>query len=131
GKAVGSVLRINGLKAFNEYVVRRSSRLPVALKICSDQNEDSKKELTEFQAVAGSFDGRLSCVALDLFAFHENYQIVSQLMMQENILKLELPLFMFFKDGALYRTDTVPVAILQGFHTRENLEQFITKKFFN
>ena len=130
GKSVGSVLKINGQKAFNQYVVRRSGSVPVVLKVCSDHNEDSKKEVHEFQAIAEKFDGRVSCVALDLFAFHENYNIVSQLMMRENILKLELPLFMFFKDGALYRTDGAPVAILQGFHTRDNLEQFITKKFF-
>lgn len=131
GDNAGNVLQINGNKAYNEFVIQRSKSLPVVVKICSEHYKDSKKVASEFQAVAKTFEGRVTCVALDLFSFYENYHIVSNLMMQENILKLELPLFMFFKDGMLYRTVDQPAAILQGFYTHENLAQCINQKFFN
>lgn len=127
----GTILKINGLQAFTQYVLQRSINVPVVLNVCSEHSKDGKKIDTVFREVAAAFDGKVSCVMLDLFAFHENFLVVNQLMMQENILKLELPLFMFFKNGNLYRTDAQPAAILQGFYTQENLGEIITKTFFS
>lgn len=131
GPDAGFVVQINGIAAFNKNVINASMLMPVLLNVCSAQSRDAKKVKSELQAVAKKFVGKIGCVSLDLFSFHENYQIVLDLMHRQNIQKLDPPLFIFFYKGSLHATEKKPAAILHGFHTRENLESVIKQKFFS
>jgi len=129
-----TVVSINGVRAFNRNVILASFKKPVVVKICSEQSQESVKVKKGFQEAAGQFLGKVSFIACDVFDqfndFSENYNVIMQVMGRENITQLNLPLFLFYKDGVLYRPDHLPAAMLHGFYTKENLETFINRKFF-
>lgn len=129
-----TVVSINGVAAFNRYVILASFKKPVIVKICSERSQESLKVKQSFQQASSAFLGKASFIACDIFDqindFSENYNVIMQVMGRENITQLSLPLFLFYKDGVLYRPEHLPAAMLHGFYTKENLEAFINRKFF-
>lgn len=129
-----NVLSISGPEHFEQYVIEPSLVKPVVVMMQSDLDSDNKSMKEVFQAIADTFADRVICVSMKIFAQNEgvleNYDILVGLMKRYNITKLELPFFLFFKDGDLYAPTQEPSVMLQGVYTKENLEAFINNKFF-
>jgi hypothetical protein len=129
-----NVMSINGKQAFVQGLVTASMHKPVVIFVHSTASADSQKMKPIFQEVADMFKGQVVFASLDLLAKYdnvmENDQILTQIMQNENISRLELPLFLFLKDASLYTPAHLAPAILHGTYTKENLSQFIQNKFF-
>ena len=122
-----SVIAVNGLYAFNEVVLKGSLVKPVVIKIHSLKSTDSVKSLDLFQDVAQEFLDAITCSEMDLFGTHngqpENYQIILSIMAQFGVNKLQLPTYLFYKNGK--QLAEMPVAY--GFHTKNQLVSLIKK----
>lgn len=120
---------VNGKDAFQRHVLDQSQKKPTVVKFFSD-SADSIRVKNHFQETADVFGDKINFFAVDIAAKNndapENQDIVAQLMMLLGIVKVDLPLFFFFKNGNLCS----PSPMLQGFYTKENLEAFIKNKFF-
>lgn len=129
-----TVVSINGVRAFNKNVILASFKKPVVLKICSEKSTESVRVKKDFQQAAEKFLGKVSFIACDIFDqindFSENYNVIMQVMEREHVKELRLPLFLFYKDGVLHRSDQMPAVMLHGFYTKENFQNFVTRKFF-
>lgn len=129
-----NVLSISGPEHFERYVIEPSMIKPVVVMMQSDLDSDNKSMREVFWHVAESLGDKVIFVSMKIFAQNEgvleNYDILVELMKRYNITKLELPFFLFFKDGDLYAPTHEPSVVLQGVYTKENLESFIANKFF-
>jgi hypothetical protein len=121
------VVIVNGVTAFNEVVLKGSVLKPVVVKIHSVKSTDSTRSLPLFQEIAGECAEKAVCVAMDLFATHkeqpENYQVILHIMAKFGINRLQLPTYLFYKNGKLEPTQ--PVAY--GFQTKEQLVSLLKR----
>lgn len=122
------VMLVHGANQFNKFVVLASHQHPVVVKLFSFQNPGSLMVKPVFQKVADFFRKNVFFAALDVL---ENHEILNQIMLFYKIKQVDLPVFLFYKDGALYSPAHEPVAMVQGYLNEENLKSFIEKKFFN
>jgi len=126
GTTDSTVVLIHGTQIFNELVIAQSHQRPVVLKLFSPQSIDSLKVKSVYQDVAESLKNTASFVAMNIL---ENHELFSQIMSLYQLNKVDLPLFLFYKDGQLYSPIHEPTPMVQGYLTKENLENFIKKKF--
>lgn len=121
------VVIVNGITAFNEVVLKGSVLKPVVVKIHSVKSTDSARSLPLFQEIAGECADKAVCVAMDLFATHkeqpENYQVILHIMAKFGINRLQLPTYLFYKNGKL--EDAQPV--VYGFQTKEQLASLLKR----
>jgi thiol-disulfide isomerase/thioredoxin len=107
---------------------------PVVVKVYSSVVADCIKSLELFQNAADVFKGQVVFVSMDIFGNCKNnagnYQLIQNLMRCSNVSRIQLPTFLFFKDGSLHMPNHFPVAILQGINSGKQLIDFIQKKFF-
>lgn len=123
---LSKVVTIGGLHAFKQAVLMGSFARPVVLKVYAAQSKESGEVKPHFQDVADQFDQKVSCVAINLLDHGtENRAIVAHLLAKCGIHRVDLPLFLFFKNGQLQ------LPVRQGFHTKENLALLITQQFFS
>lgn len=132
--SLSNVISINGKQAFVTGLIKASILKPVVIFVYSAASTDSEKMKPIFHQVADLFNGKVIFASIDLLAKKndvlENQQILAQIMHNENIKRLDLPLFLFIKDAALYTPAHLAPAILQGVYTKENLAQFVQNKYF-
>lgn len=120
GSTDSAVALIHGVQEFNQIVIARSHQKPVVVKFFSPQSIDSMKVCPIYQEVAETFKNKVSFVALNIL---EETETFSQVMLCYQLKKVDLPLFLFYKNGQFYPPS------LQGYLTKENLENFIRKTF--
>ncbi len=126
GSTDSVVALVHGVQSFNRLVINQSHHLPVVVKFFSPQSPDSIKVKKNFQEVAEHFKHKVSFVAVDIL---ENNDVFAQVTLIYRLGQIDLPLFLFYKDGQLHRPDHEPTPMIQGYFTQENLENFIQKKF--
>lgn len=120
------VVSIQGLPAFKQIVLLHSFTKPVIVKVHAIASVESQKVKPHFQDVADSLGQKVSCIAMNLLEGGEqNKAIVAHLLSKCGVHRVDLPLFLFFKNGQLQ------LPVRQGFHNKENLSALIQKEFFN
>jgi hypothetical protein len=120
------VVSIQGLPAFKQIVLLHSFTKPVIVKVHAIASVESQKVKPHFQDVADSLGQKVSCIAMNLLEGGEqNKAIVAHLLSKCGVHRVDLPLFLFFKNGQLQ------LPVRQGFHNKENLTSLIQKEFFN
>jgi hypothetical protein len=132
-----SVLTIHGKQDFDQLIAIVSRCKPVVVMIYEAGNPQEKKQTAIFDEVATTFKGigaqapkAVVCAVMECTKNQENRDILSFIKDHERIKDLALPSYLFFMDAGLYATDGSP-AILQGFHSKENLVNVIRSKFFS
>jgi thiol-disulfide isomerase/thioredoxin len=126
GVSDSCVALVHGHKAFNRLVIAQSYQQPVVIKLFSPQSLDSIKIKSIYQEVAESLNNKVAFIAMDII---ENNDIFVQIMAACRLTQVALPLFLFYKDGYLYTPHHELSPIVQGYLTKENLENFIKHKF--
>ncbi len=116
------VFNIQGIAQFTKLVVKNSYSKPVVLKIYSSKHQDSKKVAPVFQAVADEFKNQVIFAGLNIA---ENVEIFMQISMHYKLKKVDLPLFLFYKDGQLL------TPFLAGFQPQSYLSDYIQQRFFS
>lgn len=120
------VVSIHGLPAFKQIVLLHSFTKPVIVKVHAIASVESQKVKPHFQDVADSLGQKVACIAMNLLEGGEqNKAIVAHLLSKCGVHRVDLPLFLFFKNGQLQ------LPVRQGFHNKENLSALIQKEFFN
>ncbi len=123
---VSNVASIQGLAAFKQAVLLHSFTRPVIVKVHALASIESQKVKPHFQDVADVLGQKVSCIAMNLLEGGEqNKAIIAHLLAKCGVHRVDLPLFLFFKNGKLQ------LPVRQGFHTKENLTALIQKEFFN
>lgn len=124
-----TVVKIEGMQAYQTEVLQASQTQPVILKIFSNKSSESQKMIPVYQKVAEKFTSQIKFASMDLLsdqdAKKENYQIIFNLMAMLHIKQMNMPIFVFFFKGSLH----LPAPIIQGFLTAENLEDQIKQRF--
>ncbi|MFH1253799.1 MAG: thioredoxin family protein [bacterium] len=115
------VFNIQGMAQFTKLVVKNSYSKPVVLKIYSPMSQDSGKVAPVFQAVADEFKNQVIFAGLNVA---QNMDIFMQISMFYKLKKVDLPLFLFYKDGQLL------MPFLAGFQPQNYLSGYIQRKFF-
>ncbi len=115
------VFNIQGMVQFTKLVVKNSYSKPVVLKLYSPMSQDTGKVTPVFQAIADEFKNQVIFAGLDV---SQNMDIFLQISMFYRLKKVDLPLFLFYKDGQLL------MPFLAGFQPKEYLSSYIQKKFF-
>lgn len=90
------VFNIQNMEQFTRLVLKNSQFKPVVLKIYSPSNPDSEKVLTIFQAVAEKFKNSVVFAGLNV---EQNKAMYMQISMFCRLKNVDLPLFMFYKNG--------------------------------
>jgi thioredoxin-like negative regulator of GroEL len=121
------VILVHGADQFNKFVLLASHQQPVVVKLFSLQNPESLRIKPIFHKVADFFKKEVFFAALDVV---ENHEILNQIMLFYKLKSVDLPLFLFYKDGGLYAPAHAPAAMVQGYLNEENLKNFIKEKFF-
>lgn len=120
------VLNVCGLAAFKQAVLLSSFTKPVVVKVHAVASVESGKVKPHFQDVADLFDQKVACVSINLLEQGmENRAIVAHLLAKCGVHRVDLPLFLFFRNGQLQ------LPVRQGFHTKDNLASLIQKEFFS
>lgn len=120
------VVNICGLPAFKQMVLLASFNKPVVVKVYAVASVESGKVKPHFQDVADQLDQKVSCIAINLVEQGvQNRAIVAHILAQCGINRVDLPLFLFFRNGRLQ------LPVRQGFHTKDNLIALIQKEFFS
>ncbi len=115
------VFNIQGMAQFTKLVVKNSYSKPVVLKIYSSMHQDSKRVAPVFQAVADEFKNQVIFAGLNVA---QNMEIFMQISMFYKLKKVDLPLFLFYKDGQLL------MPFLAGFQPQSYLSGYIQQRFF-
>lgn len=115
------VFNIQGMAQFTKLVVKNSYSKPVVLKIYSPMSQDSGKVAPVFQAVADEFKNQVIFAGLNVA---QNMDIFMKISMFYKLKKVDLPLFLFYKDGQLL------MPFLAGFQPQDYLSGYIQRKFF-
>jgi anaerobic glycerol-3-phosphate dehydrogenase len=127
-----NVLCVNGVTQFHDYVLKASLKNPIIVKVQDSLSVDAPKTTSLFQELADNLN-QLNFVSVDIIAEcngqPENSQILANIMQEEHCSRLDLPIFLFFKDGKLYKTEKIQTGILQGFYTKENLTHTLKSLF--
>ncbi len=120
------VMTVCGFPEFKRSVLMSSFNKPVVVKVHALASIESGKVISHFQGVADQFDSDVSCVAMNLVEQGvQNRAIVANILSKCGINRVDLPLFLFFRNGQLQ------LPVRQGFHTMENLVGLIKKEFFS
>ena len=115
------VFDIRGMEQFTKLVVKNSYSRLVILKLYSSVSPDSIKETSMFQSVADEFKHQAIFAGLNAI---QNMDIVKQIAMFCRLEKIDLPLFLFYKDGQLM------MPFLAGFQPQDALSSYIQNRFF-
>ena len=121
GATESLVFNINGMVQFTKLVVKNSYSKPVVLKIYSPVSQDTSKVTPVFQAVADEFKNQVIFAGLNV---SQNMDIFMQISMFYRLKQVELPLFLFYKDGQIL------MPFLAGFQPQNYLSGYIQRKFF-
>jgi hypothetical protein len=114
----GCVLRVMGAQQFGAQVLK--SKLPVVVKVWTEHGERFQKDQALYQDVAENYKKSVSFVSLSM---SENEDVIKFLMRKLKISQVSLPLYLFFKEGALF------LPLVSGFMTKDELHKIIQKKF--
>lgn len=126
------VVSVNGVKDFKRSVVVPSFQKPVVTMVYSGVVAQEAQMKKLFQDVAQRFGSDVAFVSLNMLAKQgsssENYLIIANLMAQENIQRVTLPLFLCFRNGQLMIGQDKQTAFLQGTASFDDLVGFIEQK---
>ncbi|MFA5306728.1 MAG: hypothetical protein WC365_04730 [Candidatus Babeliales bacterium] len=127
-KALCSLLAINGNNDFDHIVALISRCKPVMVMVYHHGDKDEEKSLKALHNTAKFFKGAVACATMECgTAGSENARRLKELLGDLGLKKLDSPAFLIFKDGDLYQGTS---AIMQGYHSENNLEESIKEKFF-
>lgn len=121
GATESLVFNIQGMVQFTNLVVKNSYSKPVVLKIYSPMSQDTDKVTSVFQAVADEFKNQVIFAGLNV---SQNMDIFMQISMFYKLKKVDLPLFLFYKDGQIW------MPFLAGFQPQSYLSDCIQQRFF-
>jgi thioredoxin-like negative regulator of GroEL len=115
------VFSIQDMEQFVRLVIKNSHFKPVVLKIYSSGDSDSEKVLSAFQSVADKFENSVIFAGLNS---EQNRELFMRIVLFCGLKNVDLPLFMFYKDGQ-------PVMpFLVGYQPQDFLYGYIQRLFF-
>lgn len=113
-----TVVSVNGEGQFKKEVIQ--NKKPVILHVFSSKHATYKAFAPTYQRVAEAVKGSVVCALLDI---ESNQSVMQFIMMKLGIRKIGLPLFFFFKDGALL------LPVITGVTSFNELGTMIVKRF--
>jgi hypothetical protein len=126
GTSNSAISLIHSYEDFKCFIDVRSYQHPVVIKLFSEQNIDSIRVKNIYQEVAEYFGEKVAFAAVDII---KNNDVFIHIMAMCRLTSINLPLFLFFKEGYLHTPSHEPSPMIQGYLTKENLKNFIKHKF--
>jgi hypothetical protein len=135
GDGVTSVVQqINGAQEFTHWVVQASLQKPVLVKVGTKGATQACSLDEDFRNLADQFSDQMGFISIDVQQKHnnvlENYEILCQILVQDDAkdstLKVQLPFFLLFHNGALQMIPGyAPEGLVKDLKTKEQLQTFV------